>query len=404
MTRKEAAYGLLRFFTICGLQIYALYSLFAHPSIQGVALAIGIVFGDTAAPSSISTYFDALFTQSLSNWRPQLIDQIGASNAFLYKILKSDMYESADGGTYIQEQLMYALSPMESYDGYDELATTVTDGVTEAIFEWRQLATPVSYSMKEIIQNRRKILDMVKTKMKQCEMGIQEGFAQNFMQGSGNGALSTAKVNAINGSSSINPLPLLVKYDPTTSTLVGNINQSTSTWWRNKTKTALITSSSGPTAFMAEWFNIYNSCALGTGGPPDICLVDQITYELCSLVLYDKYRQTTSDQNFPFTNIKLPFGNGKSLLVMDDKVPDVESGTTSTATYGTMYLLNSNFMKVRPIEGRDFEMLTDENGKSFQKPPNQDARIGHCAWMGQTTINNRRKMGVWGKIPRSLTF
>jgi len=92
------------------------------------------------------------------------------------------------------------------------------------------------------------------------------------------------------------------------------------------------------------------------------------------------------------------------LLVMDDKTPDAYSNLTSTATYGSMYLLNSQFFKIRPIEGRDFEMLTDENGKVFTKPANQDARIGHCAWMGQVTVNNRRKHGVLAKIPRTLTF
>jgi len=403
MTRKEAAFGLLRFFTFSALQLYSLY-LILHGSWSHGILIATITFGDTAAPSNIAIYFDSLFTQSLSNYRDSMIDNIGAANAFLHKLLASDMYESTDGGTYIQEQLMYALSPMESYDGYDELSTATTDGITEAQFQWCQLATPVSYSMKEIIQNRRRITDLVKTKMTQMNMGIQEGWATHFMQGSGNGALETAKVNAINGSSSVNPLPLLVKFDPTTATSIGNIAQNTYTWWRNRTKTASITSSSNGAAFMAEWMNIFNTCSLGTGGPPDICLCDQITFELCSLALWDKYRQTSSDQNFPFTNIRLPFGDGKSLVVLDDKVPDVYTGVTSTATYGTMYLLNSKFFKIRPIEGRDFEMLTDENGKTFAKPVNQDARIGHCAWMGQTTINQRRKQGVWGKIPRALTL
>lgn len=401
--KKEVSFGRFLFsLGIVAAQVYSLVLLFTHQVTEGVALAT-ITFGDTSAPNDIAQYFDSVFTQSLPNARKMLIDNIGAGNAFLHRCIDSDMYETTDGGTYFEEELMYALSPMESYDGYDELTTAPTDGVTAAIYEWRQLATPVLYSMRELIQNKRKLTDLVTTRLKQMSMGIEEGFATHFMQGSGAGALHTPKVNGVNGSSSINPLPLLVKYDPTTSTTIGGINQSTATWWRNKTKTSSLTSSSNQKQFLAEWLNIYNSCALGTGGPPDICLVDQVTYELCSLVIHDKYRQTGSDMEFPFTNIRLPFGNGKSLLVLDEKTPDVESGTL-TYTYGTMYLLNSKFFKIKAIEGRDFEMLTDENGKSFQKPINQDARVGHCAWMGQTVVNNRRKHGVWGKIPRSLTF
>jgi hypothetical protein len=386
-------------------QFYALYIvLFGENVVTGVSLAV-ITFGDTASPSQIAVYFDSVFSQSLPSYKAQLTDNIGASNAFIHQLLKSDYYEGDEGGTWWQETLMYALSPMESYDGYDELSTQTTDGVTDAVYEWRQLATPVSYSMKELIQNKRKILSLVKTKMTQMEMGIQEGFAQHFMQGSGDGALKTPRTNPINGSLSINPLAFLVQYDPTVSQEVGNINQQTRTWWRNRTKTAVITAASKSAEFIAEWLNIYNTCALGTGGAPDICLCDQTTYEIASVALYEKYRNTgSSDNTFPFTNIRLPFGNGKSLLVLDDKVPDVESNLISTATYGTMYLLNSKFFRMKYIEGRDFEMLENENGKTFVKPPNQDSRLGHCAWMGQAGVNNRRKHGVWGKIPRTLAF
>ena len=374
---------------------YSIYLLF-HKDFSGILLAT-ITFGTTTAPSDIAIYFDAVFSQSLALNRKQLIDNIGTSNAFFHKLIKSDMYESAPGGTDIREELMYALSPMESYDGYDELSLQTTDGITTAVFEWRQLAVPISYSMKELKQNKQRILNLVKSKMTQMELGIQEGFATHFMQGSGDLALATAKVNAVNGSSSINPIALMIAYDPTTATSIGNISQSTSTWWRNKTKTFGATTTYD--AFLREWMNIFNSCGLGTGGPPDICLCDQTTYELASFALYQRYRQTSSAMDFPFTNIKIPFGSNNSLLVLDEKTPDVYSNLTSTATYGSMYLINSKFFKVRYEEDSDFQMLKDENGKEFTKPINQDARVGHTAWMGQVTLNNRRKHGVWGKIP-----
>lgn len=410
MTKREVSTSRFLFaLASLSLQVYSIYLLFFGSVAEGISIAT-ITFGDTSAPSDIAKYFDAVFTQSLQNSRGMLIDNIGASNAFLHSLIKSDNYEATDGGTHIEEQLMHALSPMESYDGYDELSTAPTDGISAALYEWRQLATPVTYSMKEVIQNRRKIINLVKTKMTQCQMGIEEGFSRDFMQGSGAGALATPRVNGVNGSLSIEPLPKLVRYDPTfaSTVLVGNINPSTSSWWRNRVLedgTAPSVASTTPATFLKNWMNIYNTCSLGTGGSPDICLVDQGTYELCSMVLYERYRNTTtSDNTFPFTNIRIPFGSGKSLLVLDDKVPDVFSGTLATTTFGTMYLLNSKFFKIRPIEGRDFEMLTDEQGKTFAKPINQDARVGHCAWMGQTTVNNRRKHGVWGKIPRTLTF
>lgn len=402
VTKKEAVCGILKAFVVLASQIYATYLLVVGNFFEGVTLAV-LTLGDTASPAQLSIYFDSVFSQSLPSYKNRITDNIGNLNAVLKKILDSDMYESDEGGTYWFEDLLYAFASMEAYDGYDELSTATTDGVTQAQYTWAQLAVPTSYSMKELIQNRRRVTNLVKTKILQMDLGFQEGFATDFMQGSGDGALHTPKTNPINGATSINPLPLLVKYDPTTGNDVGNIPIS-KTWWRNRTKTAVITSSSKPSDFIAEWMNFYNTVSLKNGGPPDVCLADQITFELCAMALYDKYRNTQSDNSFPFTNLKIPFGNGKSLIIMDDKVPDVHSGVTNTDTYGTMYLLNSKFFKMKYIEGRDFEMLTDENGKAFTKPHNQDSRIGHSAWMGQAGVNNRIKHGVWGKIPRALTY
>src|SRR5439155_23505637 len=105
-----------------------------------------ITFGSISAPSNITTYLDSLFSQSLALYRKQLIDNIGATNAVLYEILKSDAYEEADGGTYIAENLMYGLAPAAWYDGYDEFSTIPTDGISQTIVEWRQMASPIAYN------------------------------------------------------------------------------------------------------------------------------------------------------------------------------------------------------------------------------------------------------------------
>lgn len=356
-------------------------------------------FGSTSAPSDITVYLDSVFTQSLAYVNKKLVDNIGATNAFLNALLNSDFYESYEGGTMITQPLMYELTPMDWYDGFDELPLIPTDGVTEAIFEARQAASPIQYSMKQVIQNRQKIIDLVDTKITQLEMGIAEGFSQAFMWGAGTGALRTAQTGTT-GASGIEPLSSLIDYTPTTSRVIGNINQSTQSWWRNNTKTSTATTYDG---LLQEFNNMYNTCSLGSGGPPDIVLVDQTTFELLGFALWAKYRQTQSDNNFNFTNIRLPFGNGKTLLVMDDKVPDVANGLTNANTKGSAFFLNRQFARIRYIPERDFKMLKDENGKTFVKPPRQDARLGHCAWMGAVTISNRRKFGVIGSIARTLS-
>lgn len=371
-----------------------------------------LTFGNNAAPSQITQYFDALFTQSLANYRKGLVDNIGASNAFLYDLIKSGSYESAEGGTYFAEPLMYALSPFDSYDGYDELSTTTTDGISEAIYEWRQGATPISYSMKEVIQNKNRLTDMVKSKMTQGQMGIQEGFAQALMWGNypqlGTAAsLITPRQSTVNSSLFIEPITKLIMFDPTTSTEIGNINQNSKDWWRNKTATSAATTYSG---FLYELENMYNTVALGTGGPCTHILMDQTTYQLFIHAYFSVFKASPDalDNSYPFVGKK--FMNAK--VIMDDKVPDVFTGavgtpvggvTPNTLTYGTAMFINEKFFKLRYQPDRDFEMLTDEHGKTFAKPINGDSRVGHMAWMGQLTTNRRNKHGVLGKIARTLT-
>lgn len=367
---------------------------------------MALTFGSTAAPSNITTYLDSLFAQSLANYKKQLIDNIGASNAFLYDLIKSDMYESADGGTYLAENLMYGLAPADSYDGMDEFSTQQTDGITQAIFEWRQMASPITYSMKEVIQNEHRLSSLVKSRIQQSEMGIQEGWAQAFMWGNGQngGNLYTPKTSPVNGSTNIEPLAKLVTYN--NNLTVGNIDSSVQTWWRNRWATSAATTYSG---FIYEIKNMFNLCGLGTGGKPTHILMDQVTYQNWEHAYFSIYKNPpgVNKEEYPFVGANWLGAK----VIMDDKVPDVFSNTVgtlsggevdpTTLTFGTAYFLNSKFFRVRYHPERDWEMLKDENGKTFAKPLNGDSRTGAIAWMGNCTVNNRRKHGVLGKIART---
>lgn len=369
---------------------------------------MSITFGGATAPSQVITNLDSLFALSLANYKKTLTDNIGSTNAFIYDLFKSENYESCDGGTYIAEPLMYGLANADSYDGNDELSSASTDGVTQVLYEWRQLACPITYSMKEVIQNQHKIADLVKTRIMQSEMGIQESFAQHFWWGAAvqGGNIYDPRISPVNSSKSINPLPLLVAYNSTTLT-VGNLAESTNTWWRNRSATSTATTYS---AFIFELTNMYNNCALGTGGPPTHILMDQTTYQLFCHAFFSvfKYAPGAVDQSFPFEAVKFL----RAKVCMDDKVPDIYTGTAptetggivdnTTLTYGTAYFLNAKFFRCRYHPERDWEMLKNEEGKTFAKPINGDSRLGHVAWMGNFTINNRRKHGVLAKIARTL--
>lgn len=359
-----------------------------------------ITFGSTGG-SQITVNMDALFSTSLANYKKTLDDNISQSNAFFYELKKAGLWEGQGGSAYIAEDLLYELGQFDSYDGYDELQDTPTDGITQCQFEWRQGAIPISYSEKERKQNKHRIVNLIESKIMQAELGFKEGFAKALMQGAlsqGAGLTPTDPyTSSYNGSYFIDSLPRMIYYTAVAGTwpslTIGNLDQNTYTWWRNR---CTISTATTYLAFLMECDHLMNLCTIGPGGSPTLGLCDLTTFELFNAAYYAKYQtQNSSDANYPFDNVKFR----KAHLVWDENVINVYAGTTDTtsATGGTLYIIHPQFFKVVYEEETNFEKTP------FQKPPRGDSRLAHILWMGQTTLRNRRKHGVLGKIARTLT-
>ena len=353
-------------------------------------------YGSSGQPSASTFNYDSLVATSLANYRQTLQDNIGAANAFFYDLYNSDQWESRDGGLYLVEDLMYALTPVDSYSGYDELPTTPPDGLTQAQFPWAQCAAPIAISEEERKKNKHRIVDLLTARIQQTEIGIKEFFAKAFLQGNmvvnSGSSLTTNYVSPQNGSTFVDPLFKIIAFAPTASLSVGNIDQSSYSWWQNKTSDInAVTTYDG---YLAKILNMYNTCSKGSGGPPNASLIDQVSWELLALAYYKKYlANMPTDGNFPFANLKF----FDCRVVWDEFMVDVKTGVVGNSTYGTMAFYNKKFWKVC------YEAETNFVPTDFQKPVNQDAKVKHILWMGGVTCNNRRKNGVIGGIPRTLS-
>jgi hypothetical protein len=359
---------------------------------------MGLTLGAASQPSQLTMNFDSIMATSLANARKTISDNISNSNAFFYEAKKRGLFESADGGAYIQEDLMYELASTDSYDSYDTLGVVGPEGITAAFYEWRQTATPIAYSEKERKQNKHRIAEFVQARIKQGELGAIDFFCKSLLQGNGAGDLTTAKTSATNGSLACDPLFRMIQTDPSSSTaalkMVGNIDQSSYSWWRNRTADfSSITTSKG---FLDTADHLFNDCSKGPGRKPNLILCDQTTFELWNSAYYSVYRRTAdSDNDYPFPNIKFR----GALVVWDENFPNLYASTldTTTTNGGGMVMLNFEFLKVR------YESETDFVKTEFVRPANQDAKVAHILWMGNITCNNRRKQGLGWKIPRTLT-
>lgn len=353
------------------------------------------------SPSILSLDFSALLTSTLMKQSKTLVDNISLANYFFYRLKELGKFkETSDLGERLKVNLMYALAPTSTYAGYDALPVDPVDGLTAAFFDWRNAVTPISISGDEKAKNRGsavQIISLMETKVEQARQSITEFWGKAFLQGNGVNnptAIETAYVDSGNGSAFIDPLPLLVKYDPTTSTTIGNINQSTSAWWRNRTSTQGGTTFAG---FRKELRTLFNNCGKGGGGGkrfPDIHLVDQSVCEFYEEML------TAFHQNNSSARADIPFDNFAFKgfpVTWDESVPDVALGTTvQTTTSGTWYMLNSQYIDIH------CDAHTNFRARPAVEPANQDASISQILWRGASSVSNRRKHGVMGSIDTTI--
>jgi hypothetical protein len=344
---------------------------------------------------SLTLTYDAVLSTTLFNYRRTLEDAISTANAFLFFLMKRTKggYKTiSDIGDRMSMPLMYELGNADSYSGYDLLDVTPADGITMAFFNWAQASVPISISGLEQKKNRgeAKIIDLLESKTKQAELGLQEFFNKRMLQGAGGSAISTAYVSAMNGSQFVDPLPLQVAYDPTTSTTIGNINQNTNGWWRNQTKD--FTNATTYVKVLAYLRNLRNNCSKGPGGPPDLHVTTQGTEELYEAALAAAHRNPSYQvADIPFDNVAF---YGKP-VTWDEFMPDFGNGT-ATQTKGSWLMLNTKFWGVRVDKETNFVPTP------FITPENQDAKTSHILWLGALGVSNRRKQGIAGKIDETV--
>lgn len=244
------------------------------------------------------------------------------------------------------------------------MSTAASDVLTSAQFDWKQLNCNVTLSGLEEIQNNGKqaMHNLLKSRIQ---------VAEKTMQNTMGAALFYS--NTENGGKAIGGLQHLVADLPTSGT-VGGIDTSAQSWWANQYYDFSANSVTASATTIQHAMNTaYLNCMRGNDMPDMV--VAGSTY-------FTYYEESLQPQQ-RFTSAKEAEGGFMSYKY---KGADVFYDSNCAAT--RLYLLNTDYLFLRPAEGRNFVTL------DRKMAVNQDAVIVPLYWAGNLTCSNRSLQAV----------
>lgn len=319
--------------------------------------------------ASPNASWNDILTTTLNSRTKKLADNV-TNNVSLYMRLKEKgNVRTFSGGASILQELEYAESTnVMWYQGYEQLAINPQELFTAADFAIKQAACGVTISGLEMIQNSgpERQINLLRSRVGNAEKSMT-----NLM---GAGVYSDGTGY---GGKQIGGLQLLVADTPTNT--VGGISGTTYSWWRNVvvdfSSLGSAISSSNIQGFMNR---TYTQLVRNTDAP------DLIP---CDNNMYNAYLGSLQTIQ-RITNDKMAQAGFQSLKYMGaDVVLDGGRGGNCPANH--MYFLNTDYIFLRPFEGRNMVPLDPDRFSV-----NQDALVKFIGWAGNMTTSNRFLQGV----------
>jgi hypothetical protein len=301
--------------------------------------------------------FNALTTTTYKNYKKTLTDNVMKKVGLYAFMKKKGQIERRQGGLKIVEPLMYGEnSTFKSYKGYDTLDVTPQDGITQAEFDWKNVAISVTISKEEEMQNsgEAQIINLLKSKITQAEKTIILNMNKMlFADGTGNSSKDFAGLAA---------------YYTAAANTVGGIDGSTYTWWDHQRNTITNFSVDGLSG-MRSAFNI----ACREGDSPNIIMTDRTTFEAYEGLLtpiervnFSKGSDLAGDLGFQYLTFKgVP-------MMWDYHSPAL-----------LIHFLNTDYLKLVIDSRQDFEL------GEWRVPTNQMAKTAFITGRGNLITNNR---------------
>jgi hypothetical protein len=300
----------------------------------------------------------------------ELADNLTQNNAILQRLQQKGNVRPFSGGNVILEEIMYddsATNNANSYSGYEVLNIAPDSPISAAQFKISQYADSVTMSGLEMLQNSSKeaIIDLLDGRMQVSEARLLNRISGD-LYGDGTG----------NGGKNLDGLAAAVAVSPTSGTY-GGINRATWTFWRNQ-----ITTGATSATILAKMTEAAIKQIRGTD-KADLIVAGNTMYQYYVGALQSIQRIAAEESGAAgFASLKF-YGGGTSA----DVVLGGGYGSQETATY--MYMLNTNYIFLRPHKERNFVPIGGE-----RQSINQDAIVKLYGWAGNLTASNSFLQGL----------
>jgi len=300
----------------------------------------------------------------------ELADNLTQNNAILQRLNQKGNVRPFSGGNVILEEIMYddsATNNANSYSGYEVLNIAPDSPISAAQYKISQYADSVTMSGLEMLQNSSKeaIIDLLDGRMQVSEARLLNRISGD-LYGDGTG----------NGGKNLDGLGAAVAVSPTSGTY-GGINRATWTFWRNQ-----ITTGATSSTILAKMTEAAIKQIRGTD-KADLIVAGNTMYQYYVGALQSIQRIAAEESGAAgFASLKF-YGGGTSA----DVVLGGGYGSQETATY--MYMLNTNYIFLRPHKERNFVPIGGE-----RQSINQDAIVKLYGWAGNLTTSNSFLQGL----------
>ena len=318
------------------------------------------------SPNVQSIDYNALYSTTLQNYQPTLVDNIFKDLVLLNHLNDRGRVVMEEGGTQIVEPVLYDENgTAAAYAGYDPISLTPQEGITAAIYDWKQIAASIAISGIEEAKNRgtEAIIKLLNAKIMQAEMSIKKLVNGNLLSSNDGTGGTSDEFNGIGG------------FAGSLNTAIGGIDGATESWW-NPTIPAAVQNAVLSKQNMA---NVYNLASKGSD-VPDLIITTEPLFSKYESLLVDQVRyQDVSKANAGFQNLMFK----QTPVVFDLAMPGAQSSNAS------MYFLNTKYLKLTGMNGHWFTTTDFQQGTIN----GLDARYALVMAYGQLTCSNRSRQG-----------